>query len=172
MILVDAQRERLAAELLAALEAEAGLLQHRLAQIARLSQAILHPAPSRLEEVLAEMEQTHRDQQKVDERLESARSALAAAMGRPARELTLSKLAQRWEGPQRRALEERRRQLLHLTRIVRHENYKASVLLSESARINRLILERLWPGGQSVTTYNAGGAEAWRSESGLFEAQL
>lgn len=125
-----------------------------------------------MEQVLAEMEQAQARQEVLDQRLDGIRGRLAQRLGCSRRELTLGRLAECDDGADGLRLQQRRTLLVQLTRQVRRENQRASMLLAHSARINRLILERLWPEGQAITTYNPSGAQDWRPESGLFEARL
>ena len=183
MILVDLESRRLLDDLVATLDADIQLLRDRLTQLARLSEMLLPvgakaaggPAAdheAEMEQVLAEMEQAQARQEALDQRLDGIRRRLAQRMGCSQRELTLGRLAEGGEGADRLRLHQRRALLVQLTRQVRRENQRASMLLAQSARINRLILERLWPEGQAITTYNPSGAQDWRPESGLFEARL
>ena len=49
---------------------------------------------------------------------------------------------------------------------------RAVVLLGECARINRLLLESLFPASRTPATYSQGGAEPWGSGPGLLDAEL
>jgi flagellar biosynthesis/type III secretory pathway chaperone len=69
-------------------------------------------------------------------------------------------------------LDYRRRQIVVLARRLRHKHLRTVLLLAESARINRLFLERLFPACRPVQTYGAAGVNSWRAEAGLFDAEI
>ena len=45
------------------------------------------------------------------------------------------------------------------------------MLLGECARINRMLLEAMFPHSEGVVTYGAGGAEPWQPDAGLVDAE-
>ncbi len=157
--------------LLAALDQEIRLLTQRQAQLERMSEAILRHDEDRLEDLLGEMQQALDDQARADRRLRQAQAALAQALGCGSRPVRLRLLAQRLAGRQRAQLESRRRRIVALALDVRRQHLRTIVLVRECARINRLLLETIFPGSREVETYTAGGAERWRPNTGLVNAE-
>ncbi len=157
----------LAGELIDLLDEELRLLECRRDQLKRLSAAITDRDDELLEQLLREMEQTIRAQGDTDLRLEALRATLAGALGCSPAELRLSRVVETLDGQQRLALEYRRRRIVLLAEELRREHLQATLVLSESARINRALLEGLFPTSAEITTYARDGAQPWRSDTGL-----
>ena len=165
------------AELLDLLDEEIVLLDLRRRQLEALSGAIVLRDNDRLEGLLEEIEQTLEVQASVDGKLKALRGALAEKLTAPggapfrAGEVRVSAVAERLEGEQRQALEKRQRQIVHLAGELRTQHLRTAILLTECGRINRMLLEAIFPHSQSVTTYSEGGSSSWRPDTGLVDAE-
>jgi flagellar biosynthesis/type III secretory pathway chaperone len=171
MIPETPQTDALLAELTGVLDEQIGLLTSRREQMDRLSSAIVHRDDDAMEPLLEEMERTQGLQKSADERLATLRQSLASTAGCAVDHLRLSRLLQELRGPVRDAVAERRRRLVALSDELRQRHLRTVLLLAESARINRLLLETLFPASQPVTTYDAGGADQWRPDTGLVDTE-
>lgn len=164
-------------ELLGLLDEEIVLLDLRRRQLEALSEAIVVRDNDRLEGLLEEIERTLEVQTSTDGKLKALRAALAEKMAGPGgvplrgEEVRLSALAQRLEGEQPQALEDRRRQIVQLAGELRTQHLRTAILLTECGRINRMLLEAIFPRSQSVTTYSEGGSSSWRPDTGLVDAE-
>jgi len=161
----------LCTELLAVLDREIALLECRGEQLAELYRAILQRDEAAMDPLLSQMEATQRQQESVDVRLASARAALANALGVEPRGLKLGALMRRVQGHWAAAIDYRRQQIVRLVEKVRRRHLEAAFLLSQCAEINRALLASLFPRNEPVTLYGAGGATAWRPETGLVDAE-
>ena len=158
-------------ELLAALDEEIRLLDLRRSQLEALSVAIVARDDARMEALLQQTQATAQMQADVDERLERTRRALAVGLGCPPDEMKLQRLTEMLHGRERAELESRRRRIVELAQRLRQQHLQTSVLLSECARINRLLLEALFPQSKGVDTYSNGGQERWWPETGVVNAE-
>jgi ribosomal 50S subunit-associated protein YjgA (DUF615 family) len=172
MIRSNLDMAELAGRLNGVLDEQIALLEARRAQMERLSAALLERDEKATEAVLAEMEQAQQRQQGLDVKLEAVRNMLADALGWPAAEVRLGRLAEVLEGPIRTELEFRRQQIVVLARRVRQQHLETCFYLYECARINRLLLEAMLPSSPPVVTYGAKGSDQWRSQAGILDAEL
>lgn len=159
-------------DLLTALDEQAVGLQARLAHMDAMIVAIVHRDEDKLETLLEEMEQAGLTQPAADARLAAVRAALADSMDCPAKDLRLASLAGRLPEPQRLAVNYRRQRIAVLAEKLQHKHLQTAMLLSECARVNRLLLEAMLPEAAQPATYNANGQEVWRPPSGLLDAEL
>lgn len=159
-------------DLLAALDEEIALLGLRTRQFEELYDAILHRKNDRMETVLEDMTRAQQQQVRLDETLRSLRAHFARSLGRGPHDLRLCELADRLEADAGRRLREKRQQILLLAERLKRKHLLTAILLGESARINRLILESLLPRTDAVTTYGVSGAKPWHTSSGLVDAEM
>ena len=171
MILIPPGAGDLLESLDALLEEEISLLQERRKHLETLSDVLVRRDDESMERLLEEMERAQDRQAQTDLRLRGVREALAESLGTDAREMTLSVLIGELPLPLGEALDRRRKQILLLAGDLRHRHLQATMLLAESARINRMLLESLFPSSESVTTYSTGGADSWRPDTGLVDAE-
>ena len=172
MIPTNPAADQLTEELAALLEEEAELLHLRLRQMVRLSDAIVGRGDEDMQPVLDEMEQTQRRQEATDLKLQAVRNAFSSALGERGAALKLSELIDRLPPRQAAALDYRRQQIILLAERLRGQHLQTVVLLAECARVNRRLMEGLFPSGESLTTYGRGGRDAWRPGAGLVDAEL
>ena len=158
-------------ELLTVLDEEIQLLDLRRSQLEALSVAIVERDDTRLEVLLDEIQQTMTLQADVDLRLDGLRGALAGDLSLPVERVKLGALAQLLAGQQRAEIELRRRRIVEMAERLQQQHLQTSVLLSECARVNRLLLEALFPQSKGVDTYGQGGAQRWWPETGVVNAE-
>ena len=177
MSLETANGQTMVAELLDLLDEEIVLLDLRRRQLEALSEAIAVRDNDRLEMLLEEVERTLEMQAGVDAKLRALRASLAEEMAGPGRvplrddEVRLSDLARMLGGERRQAIERRRTEIVRLAGELRTQHLRTAVLLTECGRINRLLLEAIFPQSRSVTTYGEGGSSSWRPDTGLVDAE-
>jgi flagellar biosynthesis/type III secretory pathway chaperone len=154
------------------LDEEISLLNAKSEQLEALSAALIERDDEAMQSLLDEMERTQRAQAAADVKLEAVRGSLAALAGRKPACVTLAEIIDSLDDEPRAEMDSRRGQIVVLARHLRHKHLSAVLLLAESARINRLFLERLFPSCRPVRTYGAKGADSWRAEAGLFDAEM
>ena len=162
---------QLVRELQAVLDDQIELLEQKRTELAGLSAAILERDDAAMETLMGEMDRTMRRQAESDLKLAALRRSLGDALGLPARAVKLSTLIDRLGGQAADALGDRRRQIIHLAGQLRRQHAATTMLLRESARINRLILEGLGATGRELTTYDADGRDQWRDRTGLVDTE-
>jgi len=172
MIFEAKPMEPLVEELVAALDEQIELLKLRRALLEGLCQAMLHRDEETVEKLLDRIEQAQPLQAAADGGLMALREELAKALRCDARQLKLSMLWQRLGAAQRQRLESRRGEVLAQAEAFRRQHLTATVVLTECARVNRLLLESLFPPSQAVVTYGTRGTEEWRAPSGLMDEEM
>ena len=166
--------ERIAAlivELTTVLDEEIGLLERRSAELADLAEATLQRDDDRLEVLLDEVERTLEVQNATDLKLQALRNALADALGWPVSQMRLSRLIEELPGGLAGEISYRREQILLLSGRLKDQHLRTALVVSECARINKLLLESFFPDGGGVTTYNSSGASSWGPESGRVDVE-
>jgi hypothetical protein len=159
-------------ELLALLDEEAELLRRRSDQFDELYETILHRRSNRMDSLLAEMTTCQHNQADLDAKLAAARTTFARALGLEARQMRLSRLADRLEESDSLAVERRRKLIIAMAEQLKKKHLRTAILLTESARINRMLLEGLMPGAETVTTYAPGRSDPWRTANGLVDTEI
>jgi hypothetical protein len=174
-------------ELRAVLEEQLAALDRREAQLAELSECILACDNERMESLLSRMEEAVALQAAADARLAAARDGLAAAL-LESRRLPLAG-AETGERPgpggsgaprlaemiavlpsdRASALAALRGRILDRVGQVRRRHLRTTILLSESARVNRLLLDCLTPRRPAVTLYDRRRRGDWRCGDGLLD---
>ncbi|KPK85895.1 MAG: hypothetical protein AMJ81_02480 [Phycisphaerae bacterium SM23_33] len=158
-------------QLLAILDEEIWLLELRRSQSDALSAALIQSDDARMEALLNEMHQTLQSQAHVDLRLNAVRRALADDLALPTQRVRLQLLIGRLHGRERAEMESRRQQIIDLAERLQRQHLQTSILLLECARINRMLLEALFPQSKGVDTYSSGGQERWWPGTGLVNAE-
>lgn len=159
-------------ELLAALDEQTELLEGKRARLAELSTALIARDDDATERLLAVLEQVEIDQRAADTRLAVVRMAVAVALGSSAGDVRLSELIKHLSPAQAAEVAGRRAAIIRKAAALRGEHLRTVLHLAEAARINRMLLEGLLPGSESVVTYGARGSDHWRSEVGLVDTEL
>ena len=175
MTLPPVDDRRIDAELVgrlnAALDEQADLLRQRAGEMDELAQALCKNDNDRLERLLAEMGRSQHRQAQADRALQALREELADALGWQVAAVRLGRLVEHLPPPLREPVETRRRAIAELAGRLRLTHRQASLVLIECARVNRLLLECLFPDDQALTVYDAGGTDHWRRRGSLLDAE-
>jgi len=158
-------------EFLATLDEEIALLEVKRSQLAALAEALIKRDNETTEDLLKRMEATEQTQASVDQRLAGMRAKLAEAIGCPAGDLRLADLAEQLPHEQAQQLDARREKIILRGQELRQEHLKTAMMLAECSRVNRLLLDCMLPGGETVVTYGSAGADLWRSAPGLVDME-
>jgi hypothetical protein len=171
MIVVREDIEALAGELESALDEEIGLLEAKRRLLEELSAAMVQRDEGGVERVLEHLDQAQRAQESADVRLAAVRESLTVALGGlEGKKVRLSDLIVHLPRTIAAGLEVRRRQVRMLVDRVRRQHLKTTLMLAESARLNRVLLEGLLTGGSGLTTYGRAGRSDWHGQSGVVDA--
>ena len=147
------------------LDEQISLLDVRRSQLTSLCGAIVDRDEDAVERLLEQIERALELQSAADRRLSELRCELAGALGCGRDEVKLSALIAHLPEALRPPLAERRQRIIELAERLQVEHMRTVILLGEFARINRLLLESLFPSSEGVTTYSAAGSDRceWRS---------
>ena len=173
--MIQAKRpvEALVAELAGLLDNEIQILDLRGRQMAAMRRHVADRNDEALGGLMAEIEETRGYQEASERQLIGLRRTLAEAFGYDgAGELRLSWLIPRLDAKGQETIGYRRKRIVELAGRLRSEHTRTAALLRECMRINRLLLENLFPGDQMITTYGAGGKTAWQSEAGMVDTEF
>jgi len=166
-----ASRDVLIGRLIEAIDDQAAHLGRRRVQLRSLADCLVERDERSLELLLEEIARAVAHQAELDGRLDAARTGLAGALGKPPDRLTLGEIAEALDEPARDLVAARRRQLIQAIEAFQQQHVHTSVLLLEGIRINRMLLEAVFPHSRGVTTYRAGGQDPWRPDTGLVDAE-
>jgi flagellar biosynthesis/type III secretory pathway chaperone len=158
-------------ELVSVLDAELELLDRRRDQLSRLGSIVTDRRMDEAAPLLEDIEQTQRDQQRVDIRLEAARAAIANRLGVSQKGLRLSQIVEIVDSRRGVEIDYRREQIIRQTRAIQKENVRMAVMISETGRLNKLMLEAIFPQQTRVTTYGAAGSKTWQTSESLVNAE-
>ncbi len=160
-------------DLLALLDEEIVLLGLRTRQFDALYDTILHRREETMDALLEDMTDAQQRQVELDAKLQEVRTIFARAAGYAAGEIRLSELIQLLDGEPRKQLREKRQQIILLAERLKRKHLSTAMLLGESARINRRLIQSLLPKAETVTTYGGmGGVKPWQTSSGLVDAEM
>ncbi len=159
-------------ELLVILDKEIELLNRKRSELDCLTEVIVANNDRGMEKLLEQMEQTQQAQAETDIKLDALRKALANELQLPTEQVRLSSLIEQLEGDDRLAADYRRQQIVLLAEQLRRKHMETALLLMESSRINRLLLDSFFPQSQPVNTYDADGSQSWRPDTGLLDTEL
>lgn len=159
-------------DLLALLGQEIRLLQKRHEQFCELYEVILKRNNERMETLLEEMTRLQQDQADLDGRLQAVRGVLARAIGAPEDAMRLGDLAHHLDPSRAQTLQSLRNQIIQLAEKLERKHLDTAVLLSECARVNRMLLEGLLPAPETVQTYGQKGNSPWSAGAGLVDAEM
>lgn len=171
MILAHPNLSALLGDLTLILDEQIELVEQRLAHMHRLAGTILSRDEKAMEQLLGEMEQAQQTQALADVKLSAIRHNLARAAGLPPKDVSLSGLLPRLSSGQAAPIRRRRELILQLTGELRKQHLSTAILLCECSRVNRLMLDALLGGPQSVGTYQSDGTQSYTSGHGLVDAE-
>jgi hypothetical protein len=179
MMLSNQSDIQMVGRLLALLDEQIVLLDNRLAIPKGLSQATANYDNQAMETLLARMEQAMLAQGAHDRALRDVRKRLAAALGWPLGNTCLTALAKVLgddprQGPQGLAAQvhSRRSRIIQLVAAIRQTHMHMVLLLTECMKVNRLLMEHLFPQAQGLALYGSSGHKRWRQSPGLVDAEL
>ena len=162
--------EPLVEDLLIVLDKETELLELKRSQLAGLSGLLLRNDNEAVETLLEQIEQTETAQVLMARKLRTLRENLAGAFGLNANGFKLAWLIDQLPHAQALALSHRRRKVSEKVKEFRKQHMQTTILLTECSRITGMMLDSLTPSG-SVVTYDAGGSDRWRVETGLLDME-
>jgi hypothetical protein len=171
MIMPNADVDALVARLLELLEEEAVLLSSRRDRLAGLSSALAESDDLRLERFLEEMERELASPGQREKVMVDLLRRLAEAMGCAEESRSLRGLASRLPPRHRPSVLGARGRLLERARELRNQHRQTAMLLAECARLNRALLDALFPEAQTVGTYDSAGPRQWFSRGGVVDAE-
>ena len=158
-------------ELVVLLDREIELLDKRHAQLEELSRATVRRDDEVLDPLLEQIERTQQVQTRTDLKLQALRSTLAATLGWAVAETRLARLIERLDGPRAAELDYRRQQIILLSERLKRQHMATVLVVTECARINRMLLESFFPEKRAVTTYGARGQSSWGLDVGLVDVE-
>lgn len=158
-------------ELVKLLDEEIELLETRCAQLAKLSKAMSRRDDETMETLLDDIEKTQELQIRTDSRLHAARHALAESFGWSLEQTRLAKLIEELPDQFASEVDYRRKRIVLLSDQLKRRHMETVVVVTECARVNRLLLESLFPQTQSVTTYGTQGKSSWQLDVGLVDVE-
>ena len=150
---------------------EEALLSLRRSQLDSLCAAIVDRDDDAVERLLEQVEQAQQLHANTDEKLNALRRELAEQLACPIERVRVSALIDELDSPEREALARQRDRIVELAEALQLQHLRTVMLLSECARINRLLLESLFPKSEGVLTYTASGQDPWQPDAGLFDAE-
>lgn len=153
------------------LDEETALLDLRRSQLVSLCESILERDDDAVERTLEQVERAQQLQAETDAKLNALRLRLADALHLDREEVRLSALIGLLDEPLRAPLAERRQRLIDLAEQLQLQHLRTVMLVTECARINRMLLEGLFPDSEGVATYGMRGAEPWQPDTGLVDAE-
>jgi len=158
-------------ELVKTLDQEIDLLDLRCVQLAALSRASIERDDETMESLMRDIETTQQRQDSTDRELNTIRRMLADLLNRPLAEMRLGTLVEALDGPRRAEVASRRQGIVALMEQLKRQHMATALVVAESARINRMLLESLCPQSRQVTTYGVRGERSWRPESPLVDVE-
>ncbi len=165
--------QALVAELAGLLDNEIKILDLRCRQMAAMRRHVVDRDDQALCGLLEEIEETREFQQTSEQRLVTIRRALGEVIDCDIPGgLCLSELIPQLAPDDRSMIDCRRRQIVELAGRLRREHTHTAMLLRECMRINRLLLENLFPKSETVTTYGARGRTSWQPQAGMVDTEL
>jgi flagellar biosynthesis/type III secretory pathway chaperone len=66
----------------------------------------------------------------------------------------------------------RRSRIIQLVAAIRQTHMHMVLLLTECMKVNRLLMEHLFPQAQGLALYGSSGHKRWRQSPGLVDAEL
>ena len=153
------------------LDREIELLTLRGESMQGIYDAIVNRNEQLMESSLAQLEQTQQRQDKCDNDLRNLTVELAKSLKLPGMNFRLEMLAHFLPPEQAKTISQRQLRIRSILKPLRRLNMELNMLLSESARINRMMIESLLS-GSVVSTYGSTGTVTRQFSGGLMNAEL
>lgn len=174
MIQLEEATEALVGELQSVLDEEIAILERKRQLLEELSSAMIERDEAAIEALLEHFDLAQQLQGTIDVKLSAVRAGLAEALGLPSQgqaRARLTDLLRHLPITAGALLEVRRKQVQMLVESVRRQHMQTTMLLYESARLNRLMLEGMLRGSAGLTTYRPGGKDDWNGRGGLLDTR-
>lgn len=161
------------AELLDVLDRDIQHVEATLLWLDALRTLLIKRDDRALETLLADIHRQGETYAGIEQRREQLRRELAADLGWPRSDVTLSGLLTRLTEPARTRLAERQTRLRVLISQLKREHTLTSVLIADCASFNRSLLRAFFgPAGQAGTTYSSAGAPRHPAGMSLLNMQF
>jgi len=157
--------------LASALDDEARLLELSRAQLAGLTQAALQRDEERLGQLLDEIQTAERFHETTERTISDVRRALADKLACSREQVTLGWLSEHLPQQERTAIQRRKDHIARLLEGLQKEHLETAMVLGECARVNRRLLEGLFPQASGTDTYTHDGHSRWRPDGGVIDAE-
>jgi hypothetical protein len=165
--------EKKADELMAVLDKDARHLEQSLSRLTELRSLVIKRDDAALGRLIDEI-RTESDHYTANElKRQSIRKELAIALGCSFDRMTLSKLEPHLPQAKRTQVARMKTRLASLTKDLKKEHLNTTLLLSECARLNNMLLNGIFnSGGTGGLVYNADGAARRQTDKAFINLQF
>jgi len=163
---------KLVDELLAVLDEDVRLLEKTLIPLDELRGFVIKRDESSLRTLLEKIETERNAYGANEQKRRQIRQELARLLGCPAEAMNLSKLERDAPAEKQTAVSERKTKLKGLTEKLRTEHFSTVMLLSECARLNRLLLRSVFGFSGRGVIYGADGNTKWNADRSIVSAKV
>jgi len=161
------------AALLGVLDEDVRHIEATLLRLDALRSLLIKRDDEALQKLLEEIHEQGESYAATESRRQALRRELAADLGLPEGDLTLSGLLSRLQGQDRASVGERQAKLKFLIARLKREHTLTSLLVADCAKFNRSLLRVfLGPAGKTGTTYSPTGAARHPTGVTLLNMQL
>jgi hypothetical protein len=159
--------------LLEVLDEDVRHMENTLSRLDALRSLLVKREDAALERLLEEIRQETRTYQANEQRRQQLRKDLAAGLGCPERDLTLSRLRGELRGQIQAAVADRQARLRALAAQLKREYTLTVLLIRDCTRFNRSLLRIFFEsGGRGGTTYRPNGAPERQTGVSLMSLKL
>lgn len=160
-------------ELLAVLDMDIEHIQESLSRLNELRGLIVKRDEREMEELLESIQTESGVYVNNESKRQSIRKKLAGVLGFKLKNMTLAALEDVLEGEKRIELSERKEKLKPLVEQLKKEHLRTSMLLSDCARFNSLLLRNILnPGNTETVTYSSNGITKRHRDNSLMNLQF
>lgn len=169
----DPEIQARVAALLSVLDEDIRHIEATLLRLDALRGSLIKRDDEGLRKLLEEIQEQSQAYAATELRRQTLRRELAAGLGLPDGDLTLSGLVSRLTGQDRASVAERQTRLKFLVARLKREHTQTSLLIADCAKFNRSLLRVfLGPDGKTGTTYSPTGAARHPTGVALLNMQL
>lgn len=160
-------------ELLIVLDRDIQHIQKNLSRLNKLRTLVVKRDDTALGELLENIQSESESYKNHELRRRTIRKELASALGCSPEQMTLSRLEASLSGPKKVQLAERRSKLRLLIEELKKEHLNTTMLLSECARFNSVLLRGILEVGKTGTiTYNSKGSAKRQTDTAFVTLQF
>lgn len=160
-------------ELLGVLDGDIQYLNANLALLDELRSLVVKRDEAQLCRLLEKVQKQPESNHNIESKRTSIRIKLAETLGWDLTNVTLSKLETVAGSSQRPLLSEKKKALRSLTARLRKEYFRTTLLLSDCARFNRLLLSSIMEsGGGGEVVYTSHGTKKQQSQTAFMDMQF